>query len=111
MTSQELHFVASLPFDEGQTVRHARRIEALGFEYIAVGEHYMQGRPPLATSASLPILGVAAGATENIRLLSSVLLVPFYHPLLPWPFHPEGNRLVLWDAALGRGSVTKDRYF
>jgi probable F420-dependent oxidoreductase len=78
--SQELHFGASLPFDEGQTVRHARRIEELGFEYLAVGEHYMQGKPPLPTSAALPILGVAAGATENIRLLSSILLAPFYHP-------------------------------
>jgi probable F420-dependent oxidoreductase len=30
----------------------------------------------------LPLLGVAAGATERIGILSSVLLTPFYHPLV-----------------------------
>ena len=67
-------------FGEAETVTSARRIEALGYDYFSVGEHYMQGNPPRPTSAALPLLGVAAGATERIRLLSSVVLVPFYHP-------------------------------
>ena len=42
----------------------------------------MRGQPPGVTHASLPLLAVAAGATENIRLLTSILLTPFYHPLM-----------------------------
>jgi len=80
MTSPDLHFGAAVPFGEADTVSNARWLENLGFEYFSVGEHYMQGSPPLPTSAALPLLGVAAGATENIRLLSSVILAPFYHP-------------------------------
>lgn len=80
MTSPDLHFGATVPFGEADTVSNARWLEKLGFEYFSVGEHYMQGSPPLPTSAALPLLGVAAGATENIRLLSSVVLAPFYHP-------------------------------
>ena len=71
-----------MPFGEAQTASVARRMEALGYEYISTGEHYMQGDPPIPTSTSLPILGVAAGATERLRVLSSVVLVPFYHPLV-----------------------------
>ena len=67
-------------FDEPATVANARRMDALGYDYLSVGEHYMQGNPPLPTSVALPRLAVAAGATERIRLLSSVVLAPFYHP-------------------------------
>ncbi|MDP6455065.1 MAG: LLM class flavin-dependent oxidoreductase [SAR202 cluster bacterium] len=80
MATSDLYFGAGMPFDEAATVTNARRMEALGYDYLSTGEHYMQGNPPLPTSASLPLLGVAAGATERIRLLSSVVLVPFYHP-------------------------------
>ena len=54
----------------------------MGFEFLAAGEHYMRGDPPGPTHASLPLLGVAAGATDKLKLLSSVLLAPFYHPLV-----------------------------
>ena len=80
MTRPALHFGASLPFDAAETASQARWLEELGYEYVAVGEHYMRGSPPGPTHAALPLLGVAAGATERIRLLSAVLLVPFYHP-------------------------------
>ncbi|HJO81287.1 MAG TPA: LLM class flavin-dependent oxidoreductase [SAR202 cluster bacterium] len=80
--SIELSFGAGMHYGEAETVNSARRMEALGFDYFSVGEHYMQGRPPLPTSASIPLLGVAAGATERIRLLSSVVLVPFMHPVV-----------------------------
>ena len=63
-----------------ETAREARWMEDLGFAYFAAGEHYMRGDPPGPTHASIPLLGVAAGATEKIRVLSSILLTPFYHP-------------------------------
>ena len=80
MPPPTLFFGASMPFEGEDTVAQARWIEDLGYEYFSVGEHFMRGNPPLPSSAALPALGVAAGATERIRLLSSVLLTPFYHP-------------------------------
>lgn len=82
MNQPELHFGASTVLGASETVAEARWLEDLGFEYISVGEHFMRGSPPGATHAALPLLGVAAGATERIRILSSILLTPFYHPLV-----------------------------
>ena len=78
----ELHFGASAVLGAAEIAAEARWLEDLEFGYISVGEHFMRGNPPGPTQASLPLLGVAAGATERIRLLSSILLVPFYHPLV-----------------------------
>ena len=82
MKESELHFGANLVLEVGETARQAQWMEELGYEYFAAGEHFMRGSPPAATHAALPVLGVAAGATESIRLLSSILLAPFYHPLV-----------------------------
>ena len=67
--------------DVGETVRQARWMENLGYEYFSVGEHFMRGDPPGPTHAALPVLAVAAGATDQMRVLSSIILTPFYHPL------------------------------
>ena len=82
MNSIDLHFGSGLPFGEAETASSARWLEELGYEYLSVGEHFMRGNPPGASSAGLPVLAVAAGATERIRLLSAILLVPFYHPVM-----------------------------
>ncbi len=82
MTHPELHFGVSAVLGAAEIAAEARWLEELGFEYISVGEHFMRGNPPGPTHAALPLLGAAAGATEKIRLLSSILLVPFYHPLV-----------------------------
>ena len=82
MAVPDLHFGAALAMGAEDTARQARWMEELGYEYFSVGEHYMRGDPPSPTHASLPLLGVAAGATEKIRLLSSILLAPFYQPLV-----------------------------
>ena len=76
MSDQQLHFGAGMALGAEETARQARWMEELGFEYFAAGEHYMRGSPPGPTHASLPLLGVAAGATERIRVLSSILLTP-----------------------------------
>ena len=82
MTQPELHFGASAVLGAAEIAAEAAWMEGLGYEYLSVGEHFMRGNPPGSTHAALPLLGVAAGATERIRLLSSILLVPFYHPLV-----------------------------
>ena len=82
MEGSDLHFGTALTMGASEVSRQARWMEELGYEYFAAGEHYMQGDPPTPSHASLPLLGVAAGATEKIRILSSILLVPFYHPVV-----------------------------
>ena len=82
MTVDGLHFGANLTLDVAETARQARRMEELGYEYFSAGEHFMRGDPPGPSHASLPVLAVAAGATQSIRLLSSIVLAPFYHPLM-----------------------------
>jgi probable F420-dependent oxidoreductase len=78
----DLYFGGTLPGGMDETVAGARQLEALGFEYAATGEHFMRGNPPLPTGTALPVLGVAAGATTRIRLLSSIVLAPLYHPVM-----------------------------
>ncbi|MFQ6028780.1 MAG: LLM class flavin-dependent oxidoreductase, partial [Dehalococcoidia bacterium] len=82
MTTAHLHFGATLVLGAAEIAAEARWLEDLGYEYLSAGEHFMRGNPPGATHAALPLLAVAAGATERIRLLSSIVLTPFYHPLL-----------------------------
>ena len=80
MNDHQMHFGAGMALGAAETARQARWMEELGFEYFAAGEHYMRGSPPGPTHAAMPLLGVAAGATDQIRVLSSILLAPFYHP-------------------------------
>ena len=82
MPVDSLHFGANLRLEVEETARQARWMEELGFEYFSAGEHFMRGDPPGPSHASLPVLAVAAGATTSIRLLSSIVLAPFYHPLM-----------------------------
>ncbi len=82
MARPELHFGAVIGLGIEETAAEARWLEELGYEYVSMGEHFMRGDPPGESSAALPILAVAAGATTRIRLLSGVVLLPFYHPTI-----------------------------
>ena len=82
MANLDLHFGAGLALGVGETARQARWMENLGYEYFSAGEHFMRGNPPGPTHAALPVLAVAAGATDQMRVLSSTILTPFYHPLV-----------------------------
>jgi probable F420-dependent oxidoreductase len=53
----------------------ARRVENLGFDVLGCGEHVMFHGPTGNTFISL---SVAAGATERIKLLSAIVLLPLY---------------------------------
>jgi len=82
MEKLDLHFGAGIALGASETSRQARWMEELGYEYFSSGEHFMRGDPPGQTHATLPLLAVAAGATDNLRVLSSIILTPFYHPLM-----------------------------
>ena len=82
MPNAKLYFGVNLTLEVGETAKQALWMEENGFEYFSAGEHFMRGDPPGPSHASLPVLAVAAGATTRIRILSSIVLVPFYHPLM-----------------------------
>ena len=53
----------------------AKQIEDLGYDFLGCGEHVsFHGE----TANGLVSLSVAAGATERIRLMSAITLVPLY---------------------------------
>ncbi len=53
----------------------ARNAEAIGFEYLTCGEHLMFHGP---IGNSLIALAAAATATQKIKLMSTIVLVPLY---------------------------------
>jgi alkanesulfonate monooxygenase SsuD/methylene tetrahydromethanopterin reductase-like flavin-dependent oxidoreductase (luciferase family) len=78
----KIEFGISLSGGPQDIIEEAKRVENLGFDYISGGEHFMRGSPPSETNSILTALSVIAGATERVRLLSAILLLPFYNPLL-----------------------------
>lgn len=57
----------------------ARNAEALGYQFVATGEHVFFHGP---VGNGLISLAAAAGATEHIKLMSAITLVPLYSPAL-----------------------------
>jgi probable F420-dependent oxidoreductase len=57
----------------------ARTAEDLGYDYLLTGEHVSFYGPVANTLISL---AAAAGATERIKLMSGIVLVPLYPPAL-----------------------------
>jgi probable F420-dependent oxidoreductase len=55
--------------------QHARDAEAMGFDYLTCGEHLMFHGP---IGNSLIGLSAAATATQKIKLMSTIVLVPLY---------------------------------
>lgn len=53
----------------------AQRAEALGFDYLVTGEHISFH---VGTANNMVSLAAAAGATEHIKLMSGIVLVPLY---------------------------------
>ncbi len=54
---------------------NARRLEALGYDYVGCGEHVSFHGP---STNSFISLAAAAGATTRIRLLATIVLLPLY---------------------------------
>ncbi|MEV4560227.1 TIGR03619 family F420-dependent LLM class oxidoreductase [Kitasatospora sp. NPDC049285] len=70
------------PLDDGARVLHAaRRAEDLGFDHVAVGNRLLDSGFGLDTDP-LVLLAAVAGATTRLRLLTSVLVAPYYPALV-----------------------------
>ncbi|WP_051343320.1 LLM class flavin-dependent oxidoreductase [Pseudonocardia spinosispora] len=61
--------------DERNVAAEARWAEGIGFDFLACGEHLFFHGP---TGNGFVTLAAAAGATERIRLLSALTIVPVY---------------------------------
>ena len=78
MTDSKIEFGTALrsPYE---VARLARQIENLGFDIVGCGEHVSFYGDSANGFVSL---SVAAGATERVRLMSTITLVPLYPPAL-----------------------------
>ena len=72
--SDKIEFGISMGLLRGAK-EEARRAEALGYDYLLTGEHLMFYTP---VANNLVSLAAAAGATETIKLMSGIVLVPLY---------------------------------
>ncbi|MFJ8109543.1 TIGR03619 family F420-dependent LLM class oxidoreductase [Streptomyces sp. NPDC096132] len=70
------------PLDDGAAaLRAARHAEELGFDHVAVGNRLLDSGFGLDTDP-LVLLSAVAGATTRLRLLTSVLVAPYYPALV-----------------------------
>ena len=75
-------FGVSLSVDDYWDVpEFARRAESLGYGRVTMGEHIMDGNPPRPTLLNLPAMAAAAGATNNLRGMTGIVIAPLYHPV------------------------------
>jgi probable F420-dependent oxidoreductase len=72
--ANEIEFGISLRLLRGAKAE-ARNAEALGYDILLTGEHIMFHGP---VANNLVSLAAAAGATEHIKLMSGIVLVPLY---------------------------------
>ncbi|MBE3604587.1 LLM class flavin-dependent oxidoreductase [bacterium] len=73
-----VEFGVAIPSSKG-IPEYAQKVERMGFDYLTSGEHMMFHGP---VANSLIALAVAAGATSRIKLMSSVVLLPLYTPMV-----------------------------
>lgn len=70
------------PLDDGRSaLRAAGRAEELGFDHVATGNRLLDSGFGLDTDP-LVLLSAVAGATTRLRLLTSVLVAPYYPALV-----------------------------
>ncbi|MEV4337083.1 TIGR03619 family F420-dependent LLM class oxidoreductase [Streptomyces sp. NPDC049590] len=70
------------PLDDGAgALRAARRAEELGFDHVAVGNRLLDSGFGLDTDPFV-LLSAVAGATTRLRLLTSVLVAPYFPALV-----------------------------
>jgi len=82
MPTPPLTFGCSANIDARGLAEFARRVEELGYDRVAIGEHVQDGNPPRPTLLALPLMAAAAGATKRIRVMTGIVIAPLYHPVL-----------------------------
>jgi probable F420-dependent oxidoreductase len=85
----------------GSAIRDAVTAERLGFDYVATGEHLFFHGP---TPNAFVTLAAAAGATERIRLVSTISLLPLYPAALAAKFVASLDQISGGRFELGAGA-------
>ena len=96
-------------------VRIAQRAEELGYDWVAAPHHMLMVNELLDSMGPrwpepLTALAFLAGATKRIRLLTHVLVVPYYHPIVLAKMvavldHLSKGRLIL---GIGSGYIERE---
>ena len=87
MASPDITFGVNFSSDIGvdgywDVPEFARRAEEMGYSRVTMGEHIMDGNPPRPTLLNLPAMAAAAGATKTIRVMTGIVIVPLYDPVI-----------------------------
>ena len=83
MPAPKLTFGCNLSLDNYWDVgEFAKYAESLGFDRIPTGEHVMDGNPPRPTLLTIPAMAAAAGATRTLRVMTGIVIIPLYHPVM-----------------------------
>ena len=83
MTTPQITFGCNLSVESYWNVAEfARRAEELGFDRVTTGEHLMDGDPPRPTVLTIPAMAAAAGATKHIRVMTGIVIIPLYNPVM-----------------------------
>ena len=83
MSGGSITFGCSLSVEDYWDVpQFARTAEDLGFRRVTMGEHVMDGNPPRPTMLNLPAMAAAAGATDDLRVMTGIVIAPLYHPVM-----------------------------
>tara|TARA_B100001013_G_scaffold236016_1_gene145254 strand:+ start:1940 stop:2896 length:957 start_codon:yes stop_codon:yes gene_type:complete len=83
MPAPKLTFGCNLSVDNYWDVgEFANYAETLGFDRITTGEHVMDGNPPRPTLLTIPAMAAAAGATRTLRVMTGIVIIPLYHPVM-----------------------------
>lgn len=69
------------PGDFGDVLEVARLAEALGFQHVFAAGHVLAGDAGL-TMDPMVLLSAVAGATSRVELLTSVVVLPLYNPVV-----------------------------
>lgn len=62
----------------GEMVEHTRVADAVGFDLVGMGQHYLLDNPKPQT---VPMLARLAAETDDAGLYTGVLLLPLHHPV------------------------------
>ena len=83
MPTPNLTFGCNMSLDDYWDVgEFAKYAETLGYDRITTGEHIMDGTPPRPTLLTIPAMAAAAGATRKLRVMTGIVIIPLYHPVM-----------------------------
>ena len=83
MPTPNLTFGCNMSLDDYWDVgEFAKYAETLGYDRIPTAVPIMDGPPPRPTLLTIPAMAAAAGATRKLRVMTGIVIIPLYHPVM-----------------------------